>query len=149
MSEIVFASSEASRNAHRDLYRFSEQSYIIVDDNLIETVTAFRGDLKRLHISSEWTDIIRLAVWKTEPRMGDVFFLLRSMGVTSEELLPFREADIADLFPWLYYGKRFDVLRKICVAARANVEKHMGNKEVRIHCHLTSGDANRIVASSL
>jgi len=149
MIDIVFASNEASRNAHRELYHFREQSYIIVTDNLIETITAFKGDLNKLHISSNWADIIKLAVWKSEPGVGDVFFLLRNMGITSEELLPFRDAEIADLFPWLYYGKRFDVLRKICFAARTNVEKHIRNKEARIHCHLTSEDTNRIVASSL
>ncbi len=149
MSEIVFVSNEASRNAHRELYHFREQSYIIVTGDLLQTVTAFRGDLNKLHVASGWLDIIKLAVWKSEPGVGDLFFLLRSLGITPEELLPFREAEIADLFPWLYYSKRFDVLRKICFAARANVGKHIKNKEARIHCHLTSEDAKRIVASSL
>jgi hypothetical protein len=149
MIEIVFASDEVSRNAHRELYRFDEQVYIIVTDDLIETITQFKGDPNKLHVSSNWADITRLAVWKPEPKAGDVFFLLRNIGITSEELLPFRDAGIADLFPWLYYGKRMDVLRKICLAAKANVEKHIENKEVRIHCHLTSEETNRIVASSL
>ncbi len=149
MREIVFASSEASGNAHRELYHFGEQSYVIVRGDLIETLTAFRGDMNRLHISSNWNDIITLAVWKSGPGMGDVLFLLRKMGLTSEELFPFRDAHISDLFPWLYYGRRFDVLRKICRAARANVEKHIGNRELRIHCHLASEDTNRIIASSL
>ncbi len=149
MIEIVFASNDASRTAHQELYHFREQAYTIVADNLIENITQIRGDIKKLHISSNWVDIIRLAIWKSEPTTGDVFFLLKNMGITSEELLPFREAGTADLFPWLYYGKRFDVLRKICLAARANAEKHIRDKDVRVHCHLTSEDTNRIVASSL
>jgi hypothetical protein len=149
MIETVFASNEASKNAHQELYHFGEQSYIIPAEDLIETITTFKGDLGKLHISSSWADIIRLAVWKSEPRMGDVFCLLRSLGITSEELLPFKDAEIADVFPWLYYGRRSDVLRKICFAARANAEKHIKNKGVRIHCHLASEDTNHIVASSL
>ena len=147
--EMVFATSEGSRDAHRELYRFDEQSYIIVTENLLETLAAFRGNLDRLHVSTNWDDIIRLATWKSEPKTGDLFLLLRNMGLESEELMPFREADVADMYPWLYYGKRFDVLRKLCFAAKANVEKYIGNKEVRIHCHLASEDTNRIVASSL
>jgi hypothetical protein len=149
MIEIVFASDEVSKNAHWELYRLDEQAYIIITDDLIETITQFRGDPHRLHVSSNWADITSLAVWKSEPKAGDVLFLLRSMGITSEELFPFRDAGIADLFPWLYYGKRVDVLRKICLVAKANVEKHIENKELRIHCHLTSEETNRIVASSL
>lgn len=149
MSEIVFVSDEASRIAHQELYHFEEKVYIVVAANLLETLAAFRGDLKRLHISTTWIDIARLATWKSEPKAGDILFLLRNLGLRSEELLPFKGADVADLFPYLYYGKRFDVLRKICYAAKANVEKHIGNKEVRIHCHLASEETKRIVASSL
>jgi len=149
MREMVFASSEASRDAHRELYHFGEQSYILVTDNLIDTITAFNGDSNRLHISSEWADVIKLAVWKSDPGIGDVLFLLRNMGIPSEELLPYRRADIADLFPWLYYGKRFDILRKICFAAKTNAERYVKNRDMRIHCHLSSVDPNRIVASSL
>ena len=81
--------------------------------------------------------------------MGDAFFLLRNTGISREELLPFRDSDISDLFPWLYYGKRFDILRKICVAAKTNAERHIKNRDTRVHCHLSSVDTNRIVASSL
>ena len=149
MIEIVFASHESSGNAHREIYHFVEQSYIVVTDDLLETITQFKGESNKLHIATDWTDIIRLAAWKSKPRVGDVFFLLRNMGITSEELLPFKDGEVPDIFPWLYYGKRYDALRKICFAAKTNVEKHIKNKEVRIHCHLTSEDANRIVASSL
>jgi hypothetical protein len=149
MIEIVFASDEGSKNAHRELYHLGEQAYVIPADNFIEAIAQFEGDVHRLHISSNWHDIIRLAVWRADPKAGDVFLLLRNIGIAAEELHPFRESDIADIFPWLYYGKRLDVLRKICFAARANVEKRLKNKEARVHCHLTSEDTNRIVASSL
>jgi len=92
MRETVLASSESSRDAHRELYRFAEDAYIVVSGSLLDTI---------------------------------------------------------NLFPWLYYGKRFDVLRKICFAAKTNAERHVRNREMRVHCHLSSADTNRIVASSL
>jgi hypothetical protein len=149
MRETVLASSESSRDAHRELYRFAEDAYIVVSGSLLDTITAFNGDSDRLHISSDWSDAVRLAVWKTDPGIGDALFLLRNMGISSEELLPYRRAEVSDLFPWLYYGKRFDVLRKICFAAKTNAERHVRNREMRVHCHLSSADTNRIVASSL
>lgn len=149
MSDIVFASSEASRIAHRELYHFEEQAYIIVTENLLETLAGFKGHLNRLHVSTSWVDTVRLATWKSEPEVGDILLLLRNMGLRSEELRPFRGAAVSDLFPWLYYGRKFDLLRKLCFTAKGNVERHIRNKEVIIHCHLTSEDTNRIVASSL
>lgn len=149
MRETVLASNESSRDAHRELYRFAEEAYVLVTGSLIDTITAFKGDSDRLHISSDWSDAVRLAVWKTDPGIGDVLFMLRSMGISSEELLPYRRAEISDLFPWLYYGKRFDVLRRICFAAKTNAERHVKHREMRVHCHLSSADTKRIVASSL
>lgn len=149
MIEVVFASDEASREAHRDLYRFDESSYIIVQGNLLGAIMAVEGPLNRLHVSSGWTGIIRLATWKENPGRGDILFVLRNLGMRPDELLPFREAEVADLFPWLYYGKRLDILRKICVLAKTNAERYVKGRDVRVHCHLTSEEGRRIVASSL
>jgi hypothetical protein len=149
LTEVVLASDEPSKIAHKELYHFHDDSYRIVWDDLLETIAAFEGKISRVHISSNWTDIVRLATWRSKPSTGDVFFLLRNMGIRPEELLPFRDSDISDLFPWLYYGKRVDILRKICLAAKTNAERHMKNRDTRVHCHLSSGDTSRIVASSL
>jgi len=148
-SEVVLASDETAIDAHKELYHFSDESYRVVSAGLLETVGAFDGGMSRLHISSNWTDIIRLATWRSEPKAGDAFFLLRTMGISHAELLPFKDANIADLFPWLYYGKRFDILRKICLAAKTNAEKHIKGRDTRVHCHLSSVETSRIVASSL
>jgi hypothetical protein len=146
--EVVLASDETSWYAHQELYRLNDGSYRIVSD-LLGTIAALEGRIKRLHISSNWTDIIRLATWRPDPNRGDVFVLLRNIGISPGELLPFRDAALADIFPWLYYGKRFDILRKICRAAKTNAERHLKDGDTRVHCHLSSGDVNRIVASSL
>ena len=143
------ASSEASRDAHQGLYHFADGVYIIAKRDIIGSIAELPDDLSRIHISSPWEDIVRLAVWKSEPAKGDVFLLLTNAGITVEELRPFRDSEISDIFPWLYYGRRLDVLRKICRVAKANAEKHVRNRETHVYCHLTSEVTKSIVASSL
>lgn len=149
MTEVVFASNETSKNAHKGLYHFQEESYIITGNNLLSSIEEFSGDHSKLHVASSWTDILRLALWMAEPAMGDVFILLREIGLKPEELLPFRDADVEDIFPWLYYGRKFDILKKICHIAKVNSEKHIKNKDTRVHCHIISEDTKLIVASTL
>jgi len=149
MTEWVFASSAASKDAHKNLYHFSESSYIITGEDLMGSIMEFRGDFSRLHIASTWIIMLGLAIWKRRPHMGDMFLLLRNTGIKAEELVPFKESEPGDLFPWLYYGRRFDVLRKICQAAKANAERYLKNNNARVHCHLVVEDTLQIIASSV
>lgn len=149
MTEWVFASSPESKDAHKKLYHFSESSYVITGEDLMESIMEFRGGFTRLHIASTWNSMVKIAVWKTRPHIGDVFLLLRNAGINAEELALFRESEVGDIFPWLYYGKRFDVLRRICQTAKANTERYLKDKETRVHCHLVAEDTPQIIASSL
>lgn len=147
--EAVIASDEESRRLHRELYRCAEETYRIVEDDILSSLSDITGDLKRLHIAASWLDLMRLAAWKADPGIGDLFIILKSAGIKAEHLLPFRDSDIGDLFPWLYYANRVDTLRKICRIAKANAEKHLQNRDTRVYTHLISDDMHRIVASSL
>jgi hypothetical protein len=149
MTEWVFASSPASKDAHRNLYHFSESSYIIPGKDLIESIITFKEDFSRLHIVSPWMNMVMLALGQAKPQRGDMFLLLRRAGIKAEELVPFRESELGDIFPWLYYGRRFDVLRRICQAAKVNAERYLRNNNVRVHCHLVVEDIPEIIASSL
>jgi len=149
MTEWVFASSPASKDAHKKLYHFSESSYVITGEDLMKSIMEFRGDFSRLHIASPWIIMVMLAMGKTRPHMGDLFLLLKNAGIKAEELAPFRESEPADIFPWLYYGRRFDILRRICQAARVNAERCLKDKGVRVYCHMVVEDTPEIIASSL
>jgi hypothetical protein len=146
--EAVLVSDREAEKLHRDIYHCAEDAYRVAGD-VLASVSALSDDFRRVHIVATWSDLIRLALWKQEPRTGDLFLLLRGIGVKSEDLLPFRESDIGDLFPWLYYGKRLDTLRRICRIAKENAERHLRNREARVHTHLVSGEVKSIVASSL
>ncbi|HAM50947.1 MAG TPA: hypothetical protein DCP92_09765 [Nitrospiraceae bacterium] len=149
MKEGILASNEQSRNVHRGLYHYAEGAYIIVDGGIINSIDTLTKDINRLHIAATWRDLISLSVWKEDPKTGDLFVLLKKIGIRTEELLLFKDSDIGDLLPWLYYGKRFEVLRKICRTATVNVENHMSRNDIRVCCHLTSEEPHCIIASSL
>ncbi len=148
-TEVVIVSNEASRDAHRALYHYGEDRYVIIGDDLLECVVRVAEGVSRVHLSVQWSDIVRIATWKVKPEKGDIFLLLRGAGIQGEELRPFGDPVGGDIFPWLYYGKKIDVLRKICRSAKASVESHIKNKETRVYCHLISEDTKSIVASSL
>lgn len=149
MTDIVLTSGERAKKAHKDLYHFSDDVYLDAGDNLLQSVEKLSGDFIRLHIATTWKGILNLALWKPEPTMGDVFILLKNTGIGPDELLPFKDADLNDIFPWLYYGKRFDILKKICSIAKTNSERHIADKDARVHCHIVSEEASLIVASTL
>jgi len=52
-------------------------------------------------------------------------------------------AHINDLFPWLYYSNRFDILRKICGIAKTRIESKIDSKTVLVYCHLVSEETAR------
>lgn len=147
--EAVIASDEESKRLHKELYHCPDDAYRFAGDDIFAAIRGLGGDFRRLHVATGWPDILRLAVWKVDPGIGDLFVLLRSVGLREEELLPFRASATGDIFPWLYYGRRLDVLRKICCIAKTNVESHLKDRDTRVYTHLISQDLRGIVASSL
>jgi hypothetical protein len=150
-SEIVLYQGEVAKVSHRQLFSLHDACYRSAGDDMIRTILA--TDLKgvsRLHISACWETVAGIAVW-TPGRLPihDVLGLLRRAGINEEELLPFVAADARDLFPWLYYGNRFDVLRKVCNIAKAKIEEKLGKKNLLVYCHLVSDETEKIIASNL
>ena len=160
--ELVICDGDTSRNAHSDRYNFSDESYLIVDNNagvfgaVSKIVGAFNsgsaGAFGKIHIAMGWENLLKISLWREQrPETGEVFTLLKNSGLNSRDLQPFRNADINDFFPWLYYGKRFDVLRKVCRAVKRRLEGHLRDNSIRVDCHMVAVDADtaRIVAGSL
>lgn len=158
--EVVICDSELSRQAHKELFHFKDDVYIIADnesgvfDAVVNIATtcnsAEEACLSRIHLVLGWENILKISAWKAaKPAPGDAFLVLKNAGVSSQELQPFKTADINDMFPWLYYGKRFDVLRKVCHAAKRQLEGHLKSHSIRVDSHLIADDTKRIVASSL
>jgi hypothetical protein len=148
-SDIAVCETEHAQVCHQRLFALDNASYRRAGARITEQLASMPLDhAVRLHIAGGWEMIAALAAWSSSrPEQHEVFEVLRRCGVTDEELAPFRGADINDLLPWLYYAKRFDVLRRVCGTAKAKTEAKLGRKHLLVHCHLVSDDG--IVASSL
>lgn len=139
---------EAARKSHKALFSLGDECYFSASENVIGAILAVADqDLDRLHISADWKTILQVALWiPGEPAIYDVINLLRKAGATDDDVGPFKKSDVDHIFPWLYYNRRFDILKRICRAAKATAESRIDRK---VYCHLVSREEAKIVASSL
>lgn len=165
LHELVICDGAISKDAHQCLFHFEDDCYLIADDesgvfNSVSTIVGALsigkplskppGSFNKMHVSMSWENTLKLALWQEKkPGAGEVFSLLGNAGLSSRELQPFGKSDINDLFPWLYYGKRFDVLRKVCREVKRKMEERLKGSSMRVDCHIVAADTAGIVASSL
>ena len=157
--ELILCDSMAAKQAHKELFRFSDSAYLTMDEttnvfaafsSIINTCNSSSACPVKIHIVLNWPNLLHVSLWQAErPIIGDVFTLLKNNGVGPDELQPFKASDINDIFPWLYYGKRFDVLRKICRVAKRRLESGFKNQTTLVDSHVIAEDTKKIVASSL
>ncbi len=150
--EVVISESLLTKEAHKALFCFDDDAYQVVDEGLFDALrqSASSGALK-IHVSGGWEWMLCLALWKEgRPARGEVFFLLKTIGLSDDDLRPFTSSDCNDIFHYLYYGRRFDVLRRLCnKAKRVSETRIIHTGSIRINCHLVAGETGQIVASSL
>jgi len=167
LTEVVLCDSGAAMQAHKELFRFSQNAYLPAyetNDNssgnscdafpvvalLIDTCNAAPLCPSRIHLVAGWENILKVAAWKAKlASVRDAFIFLKNAGIADSDLIPFVSSPVPDLFPYLYYGKRLDVIKKICTMARKQIESRIKKGGVRADCHMIAQDAPRIFASSL
>ena len=149
--EVALVQNEAARRAHQELFSFDDSRYVMCGGNIIESVSSLAAQgVDKMHVATDWEHLLRIALWSSSvPPLYEVLNLLKRLGVSDPELAPFRSSGINDLFPWLYYGKKFDTLRRLCNVAKAKAETGVETARPHVICHLVADDAMRIVASSL
>ncbi|MFA5354060.1 MAG: hypothetical protein WC291_07510, partial [Thermodesulfovibrionales bacterium] len=157
--KLVVCDSRQAMEAHRDLFHLNEEAYSVTEEKgFFSSITGLLSFLNaqtqlappRIHLVLGWENLILLALWKEGlPSWTELSPLLTASGIRGDELAPLKGSDTADLFPWLYYGKRFDILRKVCHKAKKQVEEHLTDRAIRVDCHLFADYARMIVASSL
>jgi hypothetical protein len=160
-NEIVICDSETAKSAHMELFHFSEDAYITANNKSSSAFDMISGIVDRcnsgsgecpakVHLVVNWCNLLQISAWKSlKPSIGDVFTILKSAGASAGDLQPFKNADVNDIFPSFYYGKKFNILRRLCHKAKKQVEEHLKTNSIRIDCHLVAEDTARIVASSL
>lgn len=156
---LILCDSDASKAAHKELFRYKDDLYKVLETENVFYQTREIIDLLnsndlsnpvKLHITFNWSNILKIFLWQPEaPSTGDIFLTLRNFGLTSDELSLFKNFDRGDIFFSLYYGKRFDILRKVCHGAKRQIERHLRNNFVKTDVHLIAEDTGRIVASTL
>lgn len=147
--EFVICDSEKAVAAHQELFKFDSSSYIVCDRQPLDCLVSFEGDYHRLHIATSWEGMLSIALWRSPVSIDDTMSVLNNAGMSHFELAPFANGSPNDIFPVLYYGKSFDMLRKICNIAKRTAESRIKDEYIRIDCHLVSDDSDRIIASSL
>lgn len=151
LQEIVIASNELTKNIHRELFHFADESYILIDSVIrfepSAIIKQLCKDAERIHLALNWTDMMRFGTWCEKPATGDILILLKKVGLSDKELQPFKDS-IDDILAYLYYGKRFDILRRLCSAIKRNLENNIKGA-ARVNCHLIYEETCSIIASSL
>lgn len=148
-TEMVICSDMASEKAHKALFSFPEGCYVSGAEQILDLVASTaQKELQRLHIAAGFEAILKLALWTEKPEENEVRSLLLRTGVDDAESAV-AGAGIEEIFSRLYDGRRFDVLKRICRAARLTAQSRIGLEKTSVHCHLVSADVQKIVASSL
>lgn len=110
---------------------------------LLEAVCS--GRFRHIHLVTDWAELLSLL--GVAESASAAIRLLRDSGMKEGEAAAFRGALPSDLFPSLYYGKRFDILKRVCLTAKRRFESMACS--TRIDCHLVSPVIMQVVATSL
>jgi hypothetical protein len=145
---FVLYEGEAAKRYHQELFSLPDSGYFAIEgavtDAVLEASGRFPGEL---HISAQWETVILLASWNAgAPTVKDVLNLFGEAGIG--EFAGMEESDVRAIFSLICRSGRFDLLRRVCRAAKSKAESMCGEK-ILVHCHLVSDEAGKIIASSL
>ncbi len=151
LKEVVLYQGEAAKKSHQKLFSLPDSCYCAAGDSIVTDILSMDlANVSKLHISAGWQAMLQIALWTSgRPLAHDVISLLKRAGIGDDEIAPFKKAEAEDIFPWLYYGNRFDVLRRICNTAKTRIDSKLERKKLLVYCHLSMDDSERIVASNL
>jgi hypothetical protein len=164
--EIIICDGEVSRNAHRELFRADDWVYLTVPsghdagegcpdffavaEDFIEVCRSSQLHAPKAQFVLTWENLLRLCLWKSDGLLpGEVLKLLEDAGMHVDELDPLRNVSVGEMFRSIYYGKRFEILRRLCHFARKQTEDRLGDSKADFVCHVVAEETKRIVASSL
>ncbi len=104
----------------------------------------------KLHIVTEWLDMLKIALWTSgKPSSSDTLALIEKISRLPEGLNAPKTEDLNDIFRRFYQSGRLDVFRNVCQIAKITVESKIGRKKLLVDCHLVIDEETGIVASSL
>jgi len=151
VKEVVLYQGEAAKRSHQNLFSLDDSCYCLTGESIVASIISINlENVSKLHISAGWEAMLEVALWTTvKPPVHDVIVLLKRAGIGDDEIAPFKKSEVGDILPWLYYGKRFDVLRRICNTAKTRIDSKLERKKLLVYCHLSTDEAGSIIASNL
>ena len=148
-SQVVLCDNSISRDAHRELFSLEMEKYVLCSFSPVRCITSIKPAITTIHVALMWEGVLKVALWKDLISTSEVIYMLKHVGLKDRELAHFRNSDVNDIFPFLYYGNNFDVLRRICNVAKKIAEEKLRESKRKVICHMVSEDTKRIIASSL
>jgi hypothetical protein len=148
LEEIVLCQDISLKGAHQELFNFSDSSYLVINDLRKEILglNEIKKPLK-VHLCVNWHGLLEVILWTDKPASSFVLRVLKNAGIDEKEIKEFKDTDTLTFFHWLYYGRRFKILRKLCYMAKNIVQEKV--RGVRFELHLIAEENSRIVASTL
>jgi len=148
LEEIVLCQNILSKNTHRELFNLPESSYFITKELRLD-ILKFNDSEKplKVHLCVNWHGLLEVILWTDKPVSSFVLRVLKNAGIDEKEIKEFKDTDTLTFFHWLYYGRRFKILRKLCHIAKNIVEEKV--RGVRFELHLIAEENSKIVASTL
>lgn len=147
MQEIALCQNEVIRIAHKELFGLPDNAYIITTDIIKEILKISTVETVRVHLCLNWSGLFNVILWSEDLSSPLIKNILIRAGLEERELKNVTDTDPLTFFYWLYYGKRFKVLRKLCIMARDMVQAKF--RVASFECHLVAEEIPRIVASTL
>lgn len=147
MEELVICQNDITRRVHSELFNLPDSSYIVSYNLKTDLLKLSGRGILKVHLALNWEGLLKIISWSDILSYGFIKNALSRAGLDERELKEMEGADPLSLFYWLYYGRNFQVLRKLCIHARSSAEEHV--RGVRFECHLISEEISRIVASTL
>lgn len=147
MEEIALCQDEITLRAHKELFSFNEDSYMVSEDIRKRLLEIDPSHTIKVHLCLNWSGLLKIILWTDFPEKGFIRNILLRAGLEERELKDLDSSEPLNIFYWLYYGNRFRVLRKLCLMAKEVAEDRV--KPLRFECHLIAEEISRIVASTL
>ncbi len=147
MQEIALCQNEVTRIAHKELFKLPDNSYIVSSDIIKEILNIPASDTTKIHLCLNWSGLFNVILWSENPSSSLIKSILIRAGLEEKELKDVADRDPLTFFHWLYYSKRFKILRKLCVMAKNMVQDKV--RSAFFECHLVAEEIPRIVASTL
>jgi hypothetical protein len=149
--EIVLTEDHICGEIHRLLFKLPKDRYQTAGGSVHRAIYHHADNgTDRIHLVGGWEWILQIAFWKEDiSSEAEVFYLLKSLGLEESFFAPFRDTGIEAIFYSLYYGKRFDILRRVCHYAKKRAEDRVRRNSIRFDCHMVAKETGQIIASSL